>query len=884
MTSNRSIAVTAWVLVAVAFALIPIAISFDYGGVLAWTRYIGGLAILATTIVMCVVIALTQSRKSWLKVASRLNAERPGNLRGARVHFLWIVFLALWAGFLYLQTAKLPAGMVARFSPGSSSAYTDWIAPVLEIAGQSPIESHAISIYTSGTVAVFAFAVTLIPLAWITIELAQHQKLVVTILLVTTLGTTAHALYGLALLTSPSGALLSDLGSANGFGGFVNRNNAALFLNIGLASSSGLAFWWLSSVDGMPVLRGSITGDDILEFLQDKRGILITTCMAILWLGIVSNGSRGGLLSAMLASMVVVWFGFHSSRVALAYCLAILVVIGAIAILVGPDLDLESITRLTDSEVNQGHSSLWASGRLGHWQDALAAAVGYFPMGCGVGAYGWAYLPFQEHGSSRWYEHADNLWIELVVEQGIFGIAFLIGLGVFTARAIHQLSKSGSPFDRAIRCSGLFLISAMMVSQVTDFGAIIPANTYIGVILATIIVTRGVMAANDRSADSLVVGEPRENDRKPSLSYLPSIKGSLGRSGFGLGLGGCMACLALPILFHRAESDSVAMQADIVYEGVKLDSEALERIKGGIDLQLGRDATEDLYAQQFRYRYQIARLAEIIASNPQSDDDVRTAYEETQLATRGVAVGTTTIQESYRPALQSAISAILANPLSIEARGQILYLEFVHGKHDLAIEVLKQLAVLQSRNPDQILRLAELARARGGTDLVQSLCLTATEIFPPCTPAALEIALSDESVDLNVAISKDSKSRRIASTQLLNAYSAYPSRQADIRAFLNYSVDHLECESCTGRVETAGCERLAGAICFLDKRYEAGLQHFRQAQLVDPANVAIRVDYINRLIEAGDLEGARTQIQDSLRQFPDDASLRQLSRQFSGQQ
>ena len=86
--------------------------SFDFGGVLKWTQYVSSFAVIAATLLSCAAI---------------FGERNPG---GLRQHVL-LIPLALWFLYSLFQIIPLSSGFVQTLSPGSYSAYTQWLQPLL---------------------------------------------------------------------------------------------------------------------------------------------------------------------------------------------------------------------------------------------------------------------------------------------------------------------------------------------------------------------------------------------------------------------------------------------------------------------------------------------------------------------------------------------------------------------------------------------------------------------------------------------------------------------------------------------------------------------------------------------------------------------------------
>ena len=124
-----------------------------------------------------------------------------------------------------------------------------------------------------------------------------------------------------------------------------------------------------------------------------------------------------GAMSALVAS--------GTRMKATAIGLAVIGLILAIAIVLIPSSESSgSYARLREGFQEPGWIS--SDGRMLHWPDGLIASTAYLPLGSGLASYSYAYLPFQSDNPSEWFHHADNLWLEMLVEQGIVGMGLIL--------------------------------------------------------------------------------------------------------------------------------------------------------------------------------------------------------------------------------------------------------------------------------------------------------------------------------------------------------------------------------------------------------------------------------------------------------------------------
>ena len=209
------------------------------------------------------------------------------------------------------------------------------------------------------------------------------------------------------------GVLEGDGGLTGPFFAGFNRNHAAQLLNVGLAATVGL--------------------------LAAGGGRAAAACGATIAAGLVVTGSRGGLaavpagLLLAAAGLAVVRPGGLGSgetdgpdlRRAGRVCVAVagIVAAGVAFALWQFDLGQTGLGRLDESRKSTVTEEI--SGRWEHWTDAVKVAGDLPAFGAGLGAHRFATLPYQSRPVGGWFTHADNQYVETLVETGFVGLALL---------------------------------------------------------------------------------------------------------------------------------------------------------------------------------------------------------------------------------------------------------------------------------------------------------------------------------------------------------------------------------------------------------------------------------------------------------------------------
>lgn len=269
------------------------------------------------------------------------------------------------------------------------------------------------------------------------------------------------------------------------FASYVNRNNAAGYLNLTLAAALGFLLWttYRESTDGgfqydmlrdgMPRgfserIQGWLWHTGRVSTIQLFAGLCVVFIMA----AVIASASRGGILSLAFAAVVVfatmVIRGVRKSTVLLT---GSLVAIGmALIVWLGLFSSVGDRFRAIGSESMQ-------KGRYQNWLDACRSLPEIWTTGSGMGTYAWFHRPYETHQGEGWYVHAENQYVETLIETGAFGLALLVAAIVLATLAAVRLARSRL-IGRAdgVALVGLFALASQASHAFLDFGLLQPAN------------------------------------------------------------------------------------------------------------------------------------------------------------------------------------------------------------------------------------------------------------------------------------------------------------------------------------------------------------------------------------------------------------------------
>lgn len=292
------------------------------------------------------------------------------------------------------------------------------------------------------------------------------------------------------------------------FGPFVNRNNAGGFLNLCLAGSLGLTIWALTQrgflrpveknhpTDALPP-RSVRTRGALREFLAclDAGAIgilLLTVCIGA---GIVCSLSRGAILATFCTIVftggVLLLTGSWPRR------------LGWLGLVLVGILALVSWLRMTDLVQARFQTlatdAIVTESRLHNWGDALRAVPDYWLWGSGLGTYRFVYGMYQRVPNPEWFYHAENQYLEVLLEGGVLGLGLLLSTLLLVGAAAWRLLRVKSRGRTlAMGVAGIAALSGQAIAGAFDFGLWVPANMLLLALLGGAIAGRGAELASGK--------------------------------------------------------------------------------------------------------------------------------------------------------------------------------------------------------------------------------------------------------------------------------------------------------------------------------------------------------------------------------------------------
>ncbi|MEZ5942754.1 MAG: O-antigen ligase family protein [Planctomycetaceae bacterium] len=357
--------------------------------------------------------------------------------------------------FVAVAAAQLLPVAMAK-SDWSHAVLADWMPPMSTRAMWSIDPS-----LTRVQVLRFAAACGLIWSASYLFEEEEHRRYLFWALAI---NGAVLAIFGVVQQATWNGKLFWQVELTHGgqpFASFVNRNHAAGYLNMCLASA--LALWW------------SVEQRLASSTYKDRWDELSRWCAAGLVLinlfGVFASLSRGGILAALATFVVLSLLAEKTMRGRVTGLFA------AVIVLLGVGLAMTNVTENLQKRLSTLQQDTFASssGRLQHWGDTFPAVLDS-PMGTGLGTYRLANRPYQAHQTAGEYHNADNLYFEMLIETGWLGLAIILVAMVLVAMRVRWLWLQKDSAHRPLAVLGLVLLLGQGIQAATDFGPLMTSN------------------------------------------------------------------------------------------------------------------------------------------------------------------------------------------------------------------------------------------------------------------------------------------------------------------------------------------------------------------------------------------------------------------------
>lgn len=363
-----------------------------------------------------------------------------------------------------VQLLPLPAGVVRAVSPASAEAW-DGAGRVLGAFGRpAPAVRITLMPWETAGVALFAFALVALFLASAALLRTRASR----------------RLFGVVVLASAlvqvGVAVAGEDRATRLHGSFVNPNNFAGYLEIGLAFALGLL--WYRARTGIRELSETTGAEERADRLYRllPRTATAVVAFGVIAAGIVVSQSRGGLLAAcggplLLGALALQLRREASRRSRAAFAtLVILVALGTAFAIAGAGTVAFLRFLMPDA------ADLGADYRILIWRDSLSAFRLFPWLGSGLGTFREALRRVQSPGVPGLVDQAHDELLQLLVTGGVVGAALgLIALALGVRALLTALYRQRHREESAYGLAGFGALAMLLLHGVAEFNFSIPA-------------------------------------------------------------------------------------------------------------------------------------------------------------------------------------------------------------------------------------------------------------------------------------------------------------------------------------------------------------------------------------------------------------------------
>lgn len=675
------------------------------------------------------------------------------------------------------------------------------------------------------------------------------------------------------------------------FASYVNRNNAAGYLNLCFAAALGFGAWafWKArpqfsrhlSDDWYPEPRQSW----LSRLTQLEARHLLAVVMGVLILaGVLSSLSRGGVVATVVAGLLVLVFLAWRRGAATAAWVGLGAVLLSAGLMGWAGLSgkfNDRLSTLFDDEV--GTDARWTN-----WQDAWRTVREFPVVGTGFGTYRYAYQPFQTQAANVWFYNADNHYVEGTTEAGLVGTILIAACVLLMLRAGGELlrrtdSSAGAP--EALVLVGLFALGSQFVQACFDYGISVPAN------LLTFATVCGV-----------IVGEAGRRcgpEARPLTLALPLWPPKFILAVLTVALM-ANAWLGVQEVSAAAVTKSTRSQVPELRAADSLDGAAVERTLRRLDAAV-RQRRDDAELHQkiadvwiYRYRQQVFQsLQERFAAEKGSRAPDWSATDITALHRfaneayrRADFLGVenlrkaTPVHENLVPALAHLKAAQRACPVLPRIDLQLAMLAFLSEDHPAGLPSLERAVALTPTDPEVLYLAGQLAEQGGRTEIALGYWKRSLMFGSKRTGEILTAVMSKRPLaELIETVFPPSPEFLL---DLTRTRFSGEKQAADRRLLLDQARKFLG-EDDAGLSDVKRLALLAQAER-LDGRPEEAIPLLQQVTSLAPDSVAWRMELAEAYRDAGRLEDAVREAKWCVWMAPDDQRVLRLQKELVQQQ
>jgi len=445
--SRRFDEVIEWLIISL-LAFAPLA----FGAVEAWSEEV--VLALAAAVSICFLLKLVFEKN-------------------ARAIWSWTYVPAvLFILVIVLQLMPLPSGIAHMLSPNT-------VAMKNELLGDLPnsntlLGSMTLSFYPNATKHGMRSVFAVVAVFFVVLNVYRRPDQIKRLLAAIAIIGGSIALLALAQDLFGNGRIywIVATGQDGGpySGTFINHSHYGQFMNLSIGAALGLLMVKIN--EAFAGIR--ITPSVVAEYINSPSAKLMWFLLVTIIVGAATvfvSLTRGGMLSMLIAAgITILVLGLRKSARGGGWILLLAAFAAFMCVLyIGFDTVYDRLATLRQFYQAEG----------GRWQilKDIAVVWGKFPVfGTGLGTHEVVYPMFDRSTIPALAAHTENEYAQLMEETGFIGMVTLMVFGIIVwISYIRNVRKAGTPICSAAYGLGFGLL-AIMIHSLSDFGQHLPAN------------------------------------------------------------------------------------------------------------------------------------------------------------------------------------------------------------------------------------------------------------------------------------------------------------------------------------------------------------------------------------------------------------------------
>lgn len=482
-------------------------------------------------------------------------------------------------------------------------------------------DRHPVSLYPAATrreLALLAMAIGMFVIGAVCFSAPRAQWW---LLILIAVNGTVLVLLGLAQALTWNGRIYWQVPLSEGggpFGPFVNRNNAAGFLNLCLAGALG----WTLCAFSYPGLakphvheqnhsaRGrrwlASWADPVRGFFAGLNATRLASLLIVVWIagGVLCTISRGAWIALASAALATALFILGATRRIVWTWLAGILVAGAMGLVAWSGM----WKRFTDQLATLLDENILTHNLLPLWRDCVQAVGDFWQTGTGLGTFRYVYGLYQQRPVEAWFHYAENQYLQALIEAGAIGLGLMVlMIGVVGWSSWRIVKRDADPRARAFAVAGFFALATQVVHAAFDFGLSIPSNSLLFALLC------GAMVGRAFTGRSLA----------PSRLSKPGSLGQVFAAAVVVLLVGTNTW-AVTELSKAAEVDTALRQARYRNAGPELSeqqiAEAIDRLTAAVGVRADDAEGHQHLARLWIHKYRKRTFHNLLSADASADD------------------------------------------------------------------------------------------------------------------------------------------------------------------------------------------------------------------------------------------------------------------------